>query len=57
MQRTSAVALQSQISQVVLTLVLSDILDQFPRARFLIVNLGGVRAAAAVRPLVGCLWW
>lgn len=39
--RTSAVALQSQASQVVLTLVLSDILDLYPRISFQIVNLGG----------------
>jgi aminocarboxymuconate-semialdehyde decarboxylase len=39
--RTSAVALQAQASQVVLTLVLSDLLDAFPRIRFQIINLGG----------------
>lgn len=39
--RTSAVALQSQASQVVLTLVLSDILDLYPRVSFQVVNLGG----------------
>lgn len=39
--RTSAVALQAQASQVVLTLVLSDLLDRFPRIRFQVINLGG----------------
>jgi len=39
--RTSAVALQSQLSQVTLTLILSDVLDSFPRIRFQVVNLGG----------------
>lgn len=39
--RTSAVALQSQIADTALTLVLSDILDAFPRISFQIVNLGG----------------
>lgn len=39
--RTSAVALQAQASQVVLTLVLSDLLDAFPRVRFQVINLGG----------------
>lgn len=39
--RTSAVALQAQVSQVVLTLLLSDLLDTFPRIRFQIINLGG----------------
>jgi aminocarboxymuconate-semialdehyde decarboxylase len=39
--RTSAVDLQSQASQVVLTLILSDLLDSFPRIRFQIINLGG----------------
>ncbi len=39
--RTSAVALQAQTSQVVLTLLLSDMLDVFPRIRFQIINLGG----------------
>lgn len=39
--RTSAVALQSQTSQVVLTLLLSDLLDLYPRIRFQIINLGG----------------
>jgi len=39
--RTSAVALQSQASQVVLTLVLSDLLDVYPRIRFQVINLGG----------------
>ena len=39
--RTSAVALQSQLSQVTLTLILSDLLDSFPRIRFQVVNLGG----------------
>jgi predicted TIM-barrel fold metal-dependent hydrolase len=39
--RTSAVALQAQIAQTALTLVLSDILDTYPRIRFQIVNLGG----------------
>jgi aminocarboxymuconate-semialdehyde decarboxylase len=39
--RTSAVALQAQASQVVLTLVLSDLLDAFPRIAFQVINLGG----------------
>ena len=39
--RTSAVALQAQASQNVLTLVLSDVLDAFPRICFQVVNLGG----------------
>lgn len=39
--RTSAVDLQSQIAQNALTLVLSDILDSFPRVSFQVVNLGG----------------
>ncbi|MCB2135244.1 MAG: amidohydrolase family protein [Rhodobacteraceae bacterium] len=39
--RTSAVALQSQIAQNVLTMILSDIMDIWPRLSFQIVNLGG----------------
>lgn len=39
--RTSAVDLQSQASQVVLTLILSDLLESFPRIRFQVINLGG----------------
>ncbi|MFN4131403.1 MAG: amidohydrolase family protein, partial [Paracoccaceae bacterium] len=39
--RTSAVELQSQTSQVVLTLILSDLLDTFPNVRFQVINLGG----------------
>jgi predicted TIM-barrel fold metal-dependent hydrolase len=39
--RTSAVDLQSQTSQVVLTLILSDLLDTFANIRFQIINLGG----------------
>ena len=39
--RTSAVALQSQTSQVVLTLLLSDLLDTWPGIRFQVINLGG----------------
>lgn len=39
--RTSAVALQAQASQVVLTLILSDLLETFPRIRFQVINLGG----------------
>lgn len=39
--RTSAVALQAQASQVVLTLVLSDLLDVFPDIAFQAINLGG----------------
>jgi len=39
--RTSAVELQAQTSQVVLTLVLSDLLDSFARIRFQVINLGG----------------
>lgn len=39
--RTSAVALQSQVSQVVLTLLLSDLLEAYPRIRFQVINLGG----------------
>lgn len=39
--RTSAVDLQAQVSQVVLTLLLSDLLDTYPRIRFQIINLGG----------------
>jgi predicted TIM-barrel fold metal-dependent hydrolase len=39
--RTSAVALQAQASQVVLTLILSDLLDVFPDIAFQAINLGG----------------
>ncbi|MCV2873073.1 amidohydrolase [Defluviimonas sp. WL0050] len=39
--RTSAVALQAQVSQNVLTLILSDIQDLWPRLSFQLVNLGG----------------
>lgn len=39
--RTSAIELQSQTSQVVLTLILSDLLETFPRIQFQIINLGG----------------
>lgn len=39
--RTSAVALQSQIAQNVLTLILSDIQEIWPQISFQIVNLGG----------------
>lgn len=39
--RTSAVALQSQIAQNVLTLILSNIEETWPRISFQIVNLGG----------------
>ena len=39
--RTSAIALQAQIAQNVLTLILSDIQDLWPRLSFQIVNLGG----------------
>ncbi len=39
--RLSAVDLQSSASQVALTVVLSDILDHYPRVSFQIVNLGG----------------
>ncbi len=39
--RTSAVALQAQIAQNVLTLILSDIQEVWPRLSFQIVNLGG----------------
>lgn len=39
--RTSAVALQAQASQVVLTLILSDFLDVFPDIAFQTINLGG----------------
>ena len=39
--RTSAVVLQSQASQNVLTLVLSDILEAYPGISFQVVNLGG----------------
>lgn len=39
--RTSAVALQSQIAQNVLTVILSDIQDLWPRLQFQLVNLGG----------------
>lgn len=39
--RTSAVALQGQIAQNVLTLILSDIQELWPRLSFQIVNLGG----------------
>ena len=39
--RTSAAALQAQASQVVLTLILSDLLETFPRIRFQVINLGG----------------
>ncbi|MEZ5761204.1 MAG: amidohydrolase family protein [Paracoccaceae bacterium] len=39
--RTSAVALQAQATQTVLTLILSDIQDLWPRLSFQVVNLGG----------------
>lgn len=39
--RMSAVALQAQIAQTVLTLILSDIQEVWPRLSFQIVNLGG----------------
>lgn len=39
--RTSAVALQSQIAQTALTLILSDIQEMWPRLSFQVVNLGG----------------
>jgi aminocarboxymuconate-semialdehyde decarboxylase len=39
--RVSAVALQSQVSQNVLTLVLSEVLDAYPAISFHVVNLGG----------------
>ncbi|WP_212536050.1 amidohydrolase family protein [Thetidibacter halocola] len=39
--RTSAVALQSQIAQTALTLILSDIQHLWPRLAFQVVNLGG----------------
>jgi len=39
--RTSAVSLQAQASQVVLTLILSDLLDVFPDIAFQAINLGG----------------
>ena len=39
--RTSAVDLQSQASQVALTVILSDMLDAYPRITFQVVNLGG----------------
>jgi aminocarboxymuconate-semialdehyde decarboxylase len=39
--RTSAVLLQAQISQNVLTLILSGVLDEFPGISFQVVNLGG----------------
>lgn len=39
--RTSAVELQSQVSQVVLTLILSDLPDRYPRIQFQVINLGG----------------
>lgn len=39
--RTSAVALHAHVSQVVLTLLLSDLLDAYPRVRFQVINLGG----------------
>ena len=39
--RTSAVALQSQIAQTALTVILSGIQDLWPRLSFQIVNLGG----------------
>jgi len=39
--RTSAVVLQAQAAQTVLTLVLSDLLDAYPRISFQVVNLGG----------------
>lgn len=39
--RTSAVALQGQVSQNVLTLILSDIQELWPELSFQLVNLGG----------------
>lgn len=39
--RTSAIALQSQVAQSALTVILSDIQETWPRLSFQIVNLGG----------------
>lgn len=39
--RLSAVDLQSSASQVALTVILSDMLDEFPNISFQVVNLGG----------------
>ena len=39
--RTSAIELQSQASQVALTVILSDMFDAYPRVSFQVVNLGG----------------
>jgi predicted TIM-barrel fold metal-dependent hydrolase len=39
--RTSAIDLQSHASQVTLTVILSDMLEQYPRISFQVVNLGG----------------
>lgn len=39
--RLSAVELQSSAAQVALTVILSDLLESFPRVSFQIVNLGG----------------
>lgn len=39
--RTSAVLLQAQVSQTLLTLVFSELLDVFPQITFQVVNLGG----------------
>jgi predicted TIM-barrel fold metal-dependent hydrolase len=39
--RLSAVDLQSSAAQVALTVILSDMLDAYPRVTFQVVNLGG----------------
>lgn len=39
--RASTVQLQSAISQTVLTLILSDVLERYPNVSFQVVNLGG----------------
>jgi aminocarboxymuconate-semialdehyde decarboxylase len=39
--RASAVQLQSTVSQIVITLILSDLLESYPGVSFQIINLGG----------------
>lgn len=47
--RRSAADLQASIAQAVLTLILSDVLDEFPNIRFQVVNLGGTLPFIAER--------
>lgn len=47
--RTSVIALQAQAAQTALTLILSDILDTYPRIRFQIITLGGTLPVSVER--------